>query len=91
MAAFKAGDKAYIVESNRIVRECIVKRVTGKLIIIRFEDGGGIQISENRLFDTQGAAAASIKSDWRCSFSIANRNCGCCFGKVRMVNENSKK
>lgn len=62
-AAFKAGDKAYIVESNRIVRECIVKRVTGKLIIIRFEDGGGIQISENRLFDTQEAAAASIKSE----------------------------
>ena len=63
MAAFKAGDKAYIVESNRIVRECIVKRVTGKSIIIRFEDGGGIQISENRLFDTQEAAAASIKSE----------------------------
>ena len=37
--------------------------VTGKLIIIRFEDGGGIQISENRLFDTQEAAAASIKSE----------------------------
>lgn len=28
MAAFKAGDKAYIVESNRIVRECTVKHVT---------------------------------------------------------------
>lgn len=63
MAALKAGDKAYIVESNRIVRKCIVKRVTGKLIIIRFEDGGGIQISENRLFDTQEAATASIKSE----------------------------
>lgn len=63
MAAFKAGDKAYIVESNRIVRECTVKRVTGKLIIIRFENGGGIQVSENRLFDTQEAAAASIKSE----------------------------
>lgn len=52
MAAFKAGDKAYIVESNRIVRECTVKRVTGKLIIIRFENGGGIQVSENRLCST---------------------------------------
>lgn len=62
MAAFKAGDKAYIVESNRIVRECTVKRVTGKLIIIRFENGGGIQVSENRLFDTKEAAAASIQS-----------------------------
>lgn len=62
MAAFKAGDKAYIVESNRIVRECTVKRVTGKLIIIRFENGGGIQVSENRLFDTKESAAASIQS-----------------------------
>ena len=63
MAAFKAGDKAYIVESNRIVRECTVKRVTGKLIIIRFENGGGIQVSENRLFDTKESAVASIKSE----------------------------
>lgn len=62
MATFKAGDKAYIVESNRIVRECTVKRVTGKLIIIRFENGGGIQVSENRLFDTKEAAAASTQS-----------------------------
>lgn len=62
MATFKAGDKAYIVESNRIVRECTVKRVTGKLIIIRFENGGGIQVSENWLFDTKEAAAASTQS-----------------------------
>lgn len=62
MATFKAGDKAYIVESNRIVRECTVKRVTGKLIIIRFENGGGIQFGENRLFDTKESAAVSILS-----------------------------
>lgn len=62
MAAFKAGDKAYIVESNRIIRECTVKRVTGKLIIIRFENSGGIQVSANRLFDTKESAAASIQS-----------------------------
>lgn len=62
MAAFKAGDKAYIVESNRIVRECTVKHVTGKLIIIRFENGGGIQVSAKWLFDTKESAAASIQS-----------------------------
>lgn len=62
MAAFKAGDKAYIVESNRIIRECTVKRVTGKLIIIRFENSGGIQVSANRLFDTKESAAASIQN-----------------------------
>ena len=62
MAAFKAGDKAYIVKNNRIVRECTVKRVTGKLVIIRFENGGGIQVSKNCLFDTKEAAAASIQN-----------------------------
>lgn len=38
---YKAGDKAYIVESNRIVRERTVVRPAGNLIIIRFENGGG--------------------------------------------------
>ena len=33
-AGYKAGDKAYIVESNRIVRECTVVRPAGNLIII---------------------------------------------------------
>ena len=43
-AGYKAGDKAYIVESNRIVRECTVVRPAENLIIIRFENGGGIQV-----------------------------------------------
>ena len=30
-AGYKAGDKAYIVESNRIVRECTVVRPAGDL------------------------------------------------------------
>ncbi len=48
-AGYKAGDKAYIVESNRIVRECTVVRPAGNLIIIRFENGGGIQVNKNMI------------------------------------------
>ena len=59
-AGFKAGDKAYIVESNRIVRECTVVRPAENLIIIRFENGGGIQVNKNRLFATKEAAEESI-------------------------------
>ena len=59
-AGYKAGDKAYIVESNRIVRECTVVRPAGNLIIIRFENGGGIQVKKNRLFTTKEAAEESI-------------------------------
>lgn len=61
-AVFKVGYKADIVESNRIVRECTVKCVAGNLIIIiRFENSGGIQISRNRLFDTKEAAKESVQ------------------------------
>ena len=48
-AGYKAGDKAYIVESNRIVRECTVVRPAGNLIIIRFENGGGIKVNKKKL------------------------------------------
>lgn len=59
-AAYKAGDKAYIVESNRIVRECTVVRASGNLYIIRFENGGGIQVPKNRLFASQEEADDSL-------------------------------
>lgn len=59
-AGYKAGDKAYIVESNRTVRECTVVRPAGNLIIIRFKNGGGIQVNKNRLFATKEAAEDSI-------------------------------
>ena len=57
-AGYKAGDKAYIVESNRIVRECTVVRPAGNLIIIVMK-----HIEENiknRLFATKEAAEESI-------------------------------
>lgn len=59
-AGYKVGDKSYIVESNRIVRECTVVCPAGNLIIIRFENGGGIQVNKNRLFATKEAAEDSI-------------------------------
>ena len=59
-AGYKAGDKAYIVERNRILRESTVVRPAGNQIIIRFENGGGIQVNKNRLFATKEAAEESI-------------------------------
>ena len=60
MAAFKAGDKAYIVENNRIVRQCTVVRVSAGMHLIRFENGGGIQVKAHRLFATQEEAENSV-------------------------------
>ena len=60
MAAFKAGDKAYIVENNRIVRQCTVVRVSAGMHLIRFENGGGIQGKGHRLVASQEEAENSV-------------------------------
>lgn len=40
MAKFKAGDEAFIVESNRIVQKVTVARYSGGVYLIKFEGGG---------------------------------------------------
>lgn len=62
MAGFKPGDKAYIVENNRIVRQCTVVRVSAGMNLIRFENGGGIQVKAHRLFATQEEAENSVST-----------------------------
>ena len=59
MAGFKPGDKAYIVENNRIVRQCTVVRISAGMHLIRFENGGGIQVKAHRLFATQAQCSCS--------------------------------
>ncbi|MCM1096950.1 MAG: hypothetical protein NC427_02675 [Ruminococcus flavefaciens] len=61
MAKFKAGDKAFIVESNHTVREVTVARRSGGMFLIKFPDGGGIQVREHRLFATREEAEAGIQ------------------------------
>lgn len=57
----KSGDMAYIVESNRIIREVVIVRCSGGMYLIRFNDtGGGIQVKKHRLFKTQEAAEQNI-------------------------------
>lgn len=60
VTGYKAGDKVYIIESNRIVRECTIVRGHGDLYIIRFDNGGGIQIKAHRLFDSKEEAEADL-------------------------------
>lgn len=81
MAVFKAGDKAYIVKNNRIVRQCIVIRESAGMHIIRFENGGGIQVKGHRLFSSQEEAENSVpgikktaekKSEYRSPYDYMN-------------------
>lgn len=62
MAKYKAGDTAYIVESNRLVREVKIVNFSAGFYLIRFADnGGGIKVRENRLYATKEEAEATIK------------------------------
>jgi hypothetical protein len=58
---YNPGDTAYIVESNRIIREVKVLKVTGGFATLRFIDSdGGIKLRESRLFPTKEDAEASL-------------------------------
>ena len=46
---FEIGSTAYIVESNRIIREVTIVKRNGNFYIIRFGTRGGIQVRSNRL------------------------------------------
>ena len=60
---FKAGDQAFIVESNRIIREVQVRSCAGGMYVIKFLDtGGGIKVKEYRLFATREEAEKSVVS-----------------------------
>ena len=58
---FKEGTSAFIVESNRLVREVVIVKRTGNLYIIKFADNnGGIQVRGSRLFPTKDEAEKSV-------------------------------
>lgn len=58
---FQKGSIAYIVESNRFIREVVILKVTGDFYIVRFTDAGGaIQVRGTRLFESQEDAKSSL-------------------------------
>jgi len=59
----KAGETAYIVESNRFIREVEIKSCAGGMYLIKFKDsGGGIKVKEHRLFATREDAESSLQT-----------------------------
>lgn len=57
----RVGDMAYIVESNKIIREVKIIRCSGGIFLVKFADtGGGIQVKRHRLFATSEEAENSI-------------------------------
>lgn len=60
MARLKAGDTAFLVESNRIIREVKIVNCSGGMYLVKFANGGGIRVKEHRLFATEDDARKSI-------------------------------
>lgn len=57
------GEKAFIIESGRIIREVIVIRVVGGMCTLKFTDtGGGVRLREGRLYPSNEAAMKAIES-----------------------------
>ncbi len=57
---FEIGSSAYIVESNRIVREVTVIKRSGDFYTVRFNTGGGVKVRQSRLYANLEDAEASL-------------------------------
>lgn len=58
---YEIGSTAFIIESNRFIREVVIVRQKGSFYIVRFADGtGGIQLKEHRIFPSREAAEQNL-------------------------------
>ena len=58
---YNVNDTAFLLESNRFIREIKIVKYSGGLYTIRFTNGdGGIKVRESRLFATKEEAKAAI-------------------------------
>lgn len=66
----KTGDTAYLVHSNRFIREVTVTRIDGYGICsVRFTDAaGGIRVRINRLFRTKEEAEYQMSAHRHTTF-----------------------
>lgn len=59
--SFKVGDIAYIIESNRLIREVTIIKLDRDFCTVRFADtNGAIKIRRGRLFATYNLAEEKI-------------------------------
>lgn len=60
---FEKGSTAFIIESNRLIREVTVSQRRGDFYVVRFGDIGGIQVRGSRLFATREEAEAKLPKE----------------------------
>ena len=53
---------AYIIESNRFITKVEVIKETKQFTTVRFENGGGIRLSNKRLYKTEEEAKRALRA-----------------------------
>lgn len=61
--AYETGSEVFFIESNRIIRKATVVRRSVNFYILRFDEGGGIQLREGRVFLTKEQAEAILSEE----------------------------
>lgn len=57
----KEGITAYIIENNLKIRKVTVAHITGNMALVKFDEGGGIRVHLNRLFESEEAARRHLR------------------------------
>lgn len=60
MKNFRAGDIAYLIESDRNIREGKILQCSGGIYLLRFTEGGGTSVKEHRLYRSEEDAQAEL-------------------------------
>ena len=64
---YEIRSKAFIIESNRILREVTIVRKNSDFYIVRFDNNGSIQLRKSRIFPTREAAEQHLSKNNRTS------------------------
>ena len=68
------GSKAFIIESNRIIREVTIVRKNSDIYVVRFDSNGCIQLRKSRVFSSEEAAKEHLSKNRHISQTSGRRS-----------------
>lgn len=68
------GSKAFIIESNRIIREVTMVRKNSDFYVVRFDNNGCIQLRKSRVFLSEEAAKEHLSKNSHISQTSGRRS-----------------
>ena len=68
------GSKAFIIESNQIIREVTIVRKNSDFYVVRFDSNGCIQLRKSRVFLSEEAAKEHLSKNRHISQTSGRRS-----------------